>query len=265
MKIFEILDEENSLSIGVLLYYEKSHTYIIELSETLDEWSAPLLFTRFIREKSYTIPRDVSLMWVKERVIPSGRQNLGSILSNHRLKDYDEMKFLELSQGRCSQDSLYIRKIEVLPDYALKRAEKNLLECVPLEGTDILCFFADGITKKIDLKKLKKHDDIQKVISNRVLFQSCTLGVGGYYITFNDSIDIGRDFLYDAGATIPISLSDLSLFVQKNVLDTTRACETLECSRQNLAYLVKQDQLTPLQENLKGNIFLKGDILRNSW
>ena len=265
MKIFEIFDEENSLSIGALLYYEKSHTYIIELCEKLDKWTAPLLFTRFIIDKRYTIPRDVGLMWVKERVIPSGRQNLGSILSNHRLKNYDEMKFLELSQGRCSQDSLCIRKIDVLPDYALKRAGKNLLDCVPLEEADILCFFADGTTKKVDLKKLKKHDDVQKVISNKALYQSCTLGTGGYYVTFNDSIDIGRDTLYNAGTTIPLSLSDLSLFVQRNVLDTTRACETLECSRQNLAYLVKQDQLTPLQENLKGNIFLKGDVLRNSW
>lgn len=48
----------------------------------------------------------ISLLWARERVIPSGRQNIGSILSNHRLKGYDEMKLLELSEERCSRDSL---------------------------------------------------------------------------------------------------------------------------------------------------------------
>ena len=75
MRIFEIFDEELHLSIGVLLYYDKAHTFIIELQESLDEWTAPLLLTRFIREKSYTIPRDISFLWVKERIIPSTRQN----------------------------------------------------------------------------------------------------------------------------------------------------------------------------------------------
>ena len=33
MKIYEILDEENALSMGVLLYYEREGTCIIELQE----------------------------------------------------------------------------------------------------------------------------------------------------------------------------------------------------------------------------------------
>ena len=40
MKIFKIIDEENDLLSGVLLYYEKSRTAIIELPEYLDEWNA---------------------------------------------------------------------------------------------------------------------------------------------------------------------------------------------------------------------------------
>ena len=51
MKIFKIIDEENDLLSGVLLYYEKSRTAIIELPEYLDEWNAPLLFTGYINKK----------------------------------------------------------------------------------------------------------------------------------------------------------------------------------------------------------------------
>ena len=48
MKIFEIIDAELELSMGVLLYYEKEKTCIIELQEYLDEWTAPLLFTSYV-------------------------------------------------------------------------------------------------------------------------------------------------------------------------------------------------------------------------
>ena len=96
MKIFEINDEADNLFIGNLLYYEKEKTFIIELSDELDEWTAPLLLTSFVKKGIYTIPRDISFLWVQERVIPSGRQNIGSILTHHKLKSYDEMKLLEL-------------------------------------------------------------------------------------------------------------------------------------------------------------------------
>ena len=37
MKIFQIIDEENALLAGILLYYEKAGTCVIELPEYLDE------------------------------------------------------------------------------------------------------------------------------------------------------------------------------------------------------------------------------------
>ena len=56
MKIYEIFDDENKISIGVLLYYEKQRSFIIELQDNLDEWSAPLLLTNFVKKGIYTIP-----------------------------------------------------------------------------------------------------------------------------------------------------------------------------------------------------------------
>lgn len=51
MKIYEIMDSENNLSIGVLQYFEKERACVIELQEYLDEWNAPLLFTSFVKKK----------------------------------------------------------------------------------------------------------------------------------------------------------------------------------------------------------------------
>ena len=68
----------------LLELYEKEKSFIIELTDSLDEWNAPLLFTNLVKKRIYTVPRDLSLLWVKERIIPSGRQNIRDILNNHK-------------------------------------------------------------------------------------------------------------------------------------------------------------------------------------
>lgn len=265
MKIYEILDDENTISIGVLLYYEKQRAFIIELQENLDEWSAPLLMTSFVKKGIYTIPREISFLWVQERVIPSGRQNINDILKRYKLKTYDEMKLLELSDGRCSQDNLYIRRIEELPEYVIARKNKTVVECLVTEENTLLCFFADDTMRKIDLSEHIQVDGVEKILANKELFQSAKVGVGGYSVVFNDSIDIPAAVLYEAGVKIQLKLSDFRAFVQKNVYDTTDSCNMLDCSRQNISYLVKQKQLTPIKEEVKGNLYLKGELINNQW
>lgn len=265
MKIFEIIDEELNKTLGCLLYYEKEKSFIIELVDNLDEWDAPLLLTSFVKENIYTIPRDVSLLWVQERIIPSDRQNISSILSNHRLKEYDEMKLLELADGKCSQDSIYIKKIDSLPGYVKKRGLKNLTDLVVLDDNKLLCFFADGCVKKIDLSAFEQLDSIQKIIKHQQVFASGKIGTGGYCVTFNDSIDIAAYMLYSCKKALPLVSSDFTAFVQKNILDTAESCNCLDCSRQNLAYMVSKGMLNPIKENVKGNLYIKSDVLKNKW
>ncbi len=265
MRIYEILDSENKISIGILQYYEKERSYVIELQDYLDEWSAPLLFTSYVKKKIFTIPRDISFLWVKERVIPSGRQNIASILNTHKLKEYNEMEMLAIANGRCSQDSLYIRKITKLPEYVEKRKQKNLVDCVIGENSMVLCFFEDETVKKISLEHMVHIEGIDKVLRNKALFESGKVGTGGYSLTFNDSIDIPSYVLYEAKENLPIRKSDFDLFVQKNVFDTTDICDILECTRQNVAYMIKRQMILPIKEEVKGNLYLKGDVLRNRW
>jgi len=265
MKIYKIFDEELDLFIGTLLYYEKAEDYIIELSDSLDEWTAPLLLTSYVKKGIFTIPREISFLWVKERIIPSGRQNIGAILDNHKMKQYSELPFLELSGGRCSQDHLFIKRVNELPDYVVDRAQRNVRECVVLSENTLLCFFAGEITKKVNLEKLAQIKDVNKILRSPLLIQSCKVATGGYSITFNDSIDIPASVLYEYGELVPLDLKDFITFVQCNILDTSDVCDTLACSRQNVSYLVKQEQLTPIKKEVKGNLYTKGDVLRNKW
>ena len=268
MKIFEILDEEAVKEIGTLLYYEKSYTCVIELRDDLDEWTAPLLFAGLVKKGIYTIPRELSILWVRERVIPSGRQNIGAILSQHKLREYDEMKFLELSQGRCSQDPLCVQASSTLPEYVAQRMRRNLTECIPCKDRSLLCFFADDTIRKVNLGSLCGRDtdaEIEKILKNERLFQSAAITAGGYSVTFDDAIDLPAAVLYRSGENIPLQPGDFRSFIQKNVPDTTESCALLGCSRQNLSYLVSQGQVEPVKKDVKGSLFLKGDILRKMW
>lgn len=265
MKIYEIMDEELACRLGVLLYYDKSQTFLIELEEYLDEWTAPLLFSGFVKRKQYTIPRDISLLWVRERIIPPSRQNIAMILKTHHLKEYDEMKFLELSGGRCAQDALYIRKLTQLPHYVQERQKRNLKECCALSRNVILCIFADGSVQRVDLSSMKDTSGIDKILRNESLFASVCVGTGGYYATFADSIDISADMLYKTGKKIGLSAGELYMVMKRELMDTTEACDLLQNSRQNLSYLAKQKRLLPVKEGVRGNLYLKGDVIKNTW
>ena len=248
----------------------------------------------YVKNKVYTIPRDVSALWVRGRVIPSGRQNISDILKVHHLKEYDEMKFLEISEGRCSQDEMYIRQLDKLPEFVVERQQKNLSECVILGAYEIVTEKLNRetvyktVTRKFDVSELKMLVDVvqaskfiskkdseaqpidrlaglDKVLENDRLYRSGKLGTGGYFVTFNDSIDVPTDILYESGEKVPLGLEDFKTFVRHNIIDTTESCEMLECSRQNISYMVNQGQMSVVKEDVRGNLYLKGEVLSNRW
>lgn len=270
MKICAICDEglKKKNSIGYLFYYEKSHRFIMELEECLDEWEAPLLFTAYVKKNIYTIPAEVSERWVRERIIPSGRQNIGMILKNHKMKEYDEMKLLQLSKGRSSQDACYIKEIEKeeVPQEIWNRMKDNVTECFLSEGTNLICFFRDNSVRKIDLQNLVgTNGKMEWILRNEQVMQSVKVGVGGYSIVFNDSVEIGKQILLEKGIRLGVTAQDFLCFVQKNLLDSTETCERLQCTKQNLTYLIKKKKLQPVHAGLQENLFSRGNVEKNMW
>ncbi len=267
MKSYAIYDEDlnRTAAIGYLFYYEKAASFIIELCKDLDEWDAPLLFQGLVRKGIYTVSKDISLLWVRERVIPSGRQNIGSILKNHKLKEYSEVALLCLSKGRCSQDSCYIEEVseEAIPENIKDRRRKNVLECFPTEGKQLVCMFKDNTVRKVDLAKLvDKYKDVSYVLKNKELLDSVKVGIGGYSVSFNESIEIQTSDLRTSGLLLPLTANDFFSFVRRNVVDATDACDMLQCSRQNLSYLVKERKITPIIYGTKENLYVKGELER---
>ena len=140
-----------------------------------------------------------------------------------------------------------------------------MVDLVVCDGWKILCFFENDIVKRVDMTELSYVDGISKIINNKKLYQSCKVGTGGYSITFGDAIDISSSILYEHGDILPISRNDFICFARNNLLDTSECCELLECSRQNVSYMIRHEQLNPIKEDIKGNLYLKGEVVKNMW
>jgi hypothetical protein len=60
------------------------------------------------------------------------------------------------------------------------------------------------------------------------------------------------------------SKEELSNFIASEIVNTSEACELLNCSRQNLDRLVKLGTLVPIKVYSTSKLFFKSDILERA-
>ena len=113
MRIFAIKDDTLSQEIvlGYLIYYENAKAFYIELPDDADPWETPLLLSSFVKRGERSVSSYWSRLWVQQRIIPRDRQNIGQVLKENGLKEYDEFQLLMLTMGRCAQDECYLEEI----------------------------------------------------------------------------------------------------------------------------------------------------------
>lgn len=270
MRVFAIKDEldKTEKDLAYLLYYEKEKRFYIELPEEADVWETPLLLSSFLKRGEKTVNSYWSLMWVRQRIIPSDRQNLGQVLKENNLKDYDEFELLLAGNGRCAQDDYYLNEIseERLLQQFGERYEKRIEDIVPLQNGELLVFFRNGKLKKVDVKKIADNNlQFTAIMKNENLFSSVSIQPGGYGIYWNDRVVLADYLLYDMGSEIALSIDDFRSFVSHRVIGTADAMELLSCTRQNMNDLIKRGKLTPIKKEQKNTLFLKSEILQRNW
>lgn len=99
-------------TVGYLYYDEKLREYEIEIPKTVRSCEAPFIIADFIKRKQYRIGKEWSYRWVRQRVTPPERQNIGQILKANQMTEYDEFQFLIKNEGRSCQDECYIVKLD---------------------------------------------------------------------------------------------------------------------------------------------------------
>lgn len=268
MKLFAIKsDSTGDKALGYLLYYEKAKQFYIELPDNADEWETPLLLSSFVKRGKLSVDPYWSLEWVRQRIIPPDRQNIGSILRDNRLSEYDEYKLLVLAKGRCAQDDCYIEPFdeEELPAEIKQRLHYRVEEIVPIEDGEMLVFFRDGSLKRCDVKPLSRDKRFLPVMNDPALFSAARVQTDGCGITWGENLNIDSRTLYDNGIGIPLSLSEFKSFACSCIVDTDEAAKLLDCSRQNVSDLVKRGKLHPLRTSASGYLFLLSEIRQRLW
>ncbi|MCD8120340.1 MAG: helix-turn-helix domain-containing protein [Lachnospiraceae bacterium] len=145
MRIFAIRDDYIPEDTGMprkdlawLFYYEREKMFFTELPDDADPWETPLLLSSFAERGEKTVGSYWSLRWVQQRIVPPDRQNIGMILRDNGLREYDEFGLLMLAMGRCAQDDCYLTEIKEadLPESVRRRFLKRVEDVVPLSQSE---------------------------------------------------------------------------------------------------------------------------------
>ena len=270
MKIFAVRDEtaETRKDLAYLFYYETEKCFYIELPENADPWETPLLLDSFARQGVKTVDTCRSRLWVQQRIVPADRQNLGQILRDNGLKEYDEFELLTLAMGRCAQDDYFLVPInwDDLPAEIQDRFRTRIDDLLPLDSFCLLVFFRDGAVKKCSLKACFEQDAaFAPLLRKPEAFFAVRMLTGGYGASWDIRMTVSDSTLYRIGETVPLTAADFRNFAVQRVVNAAEAAEILNCSRQNIQDLAKRNKLHPIKTSERNTLYLKSEVLRRSW
>ncbi len=270
MKIFAIRDESARVQkdLAWLLYYEMEKRFYIELPDDADEWETPLLLASFVKKGERTVNSYWSRVWVQQRIVPTDRQNIGQVLKDNGLKEYDEFELLLLSMGRCAQDDYYLvpLKEQELPPQIQGRFEERIEDVISLGRNTLLVFFRDGMIRKCDLTVwFRDHSRFSILVKREDLFDSVQVETGGHGVAWDENLSIPDYILHWYGEAVPLVTEDFRAFAAQRIITAGEAAEILNCSRQNINDLIKRGRLHPVKVTSKSTLLLKSEVLRRNW
>ena len=130
MRIFAIVDasRRKTTPCGYLFYEEDTDQFSIELAEGVDSRDMPAILGLLAEKGVRTIDDTWTRRWIQERIPPSSRQNIGQILREGNLSEYDELALLLAAQGQSAQDDFVLRDVTESERRALIDCEKHVGE-----------------------------------------------------------------------------------------------------------------------------------------
>ena len=266
MKIFAIQNEKDlpKRDLAYLFYYEREKEFYIELPEDADPWDTPLILSSFASKGKWTVDSKWSHEWVRQRIIPYERQNIGRVLKDNKLKEYDEFALLMKGNGRCAQDDCFIKETEFdrLPHDIQERLNGGVTDTLPLDGTKMLVFFGNDEVKEYDFTGyFSEHKRFDVLLKHPDLFVNVKVLPGGRGLSWDCNLELLLYEFLDAGEKLPLRLEFFTEYLKRNTVNTAEAQELLHCSRQYISEMVKAGKLAPVKSSDKSTLFLKRDIL----
>lgn len=91
--------------------FSTGDTLKVKLVDNLDLFNVPIDFHMGYIKGQREFEGKTVFNWVKDRVIPPGRQNIGDILDQVGIKEYDELAIFLYAKGKFTQDTFRIEEI----------------------------------------------------------------------------------------------------------------------------------------------------------
>ena len=266
MRLYRLRDGANEAA-GTLAYlecYERPRAYFFELAPDADAWDLPFILHEFAQRGMRTIDATWSRRWVESRLVPPERQNLGEVLRTNGLETYDELRLLELTGGRCSQDACYLVPAgsEQPSAWYGQRVASRLADVYAIGGFGLLSVFGDGEVRVCSARELLGgRRPFARVLSDEAVFARVALQAGGHGAQWGEALAAPCAELREAGTLLPLDPDDLRSLIGQSVCDTAEAAQMLGCSRQNVSDLVRRGKLPVLKAGPRGTLFLRADVL----
>ena len=266
MEIYALHDETNegSRTLAYLECYDRLHAFYFELPPDADPWDLPFILHEYARRGQHTIDAAWSATWVRSRLVPPERQNLGEVLSENGLTEYDELRLLRLTEGRCSQDGCYLVPASraELPSWYLERERRRMTDVYALGNQRLLATFRDGRVSLCDMRPLlEAKRPFARVLADESVFARVSLEAGGHGARWGETLAVPADEIRASGQDLPLGAADVRGLARQAVCDSAEAANLLGCTRQNISDLVRRGKLTPLKSDSRGALFLRADLL----
>ena len=274
MKAYAIRDAsiDKERDLAWLLYYEEERAFHIEICDDVDEWDVPLILSSFVRRGKRALDPYWSRMWVEQRIVPPDRQNLGMILKETGLQEYDEHKLLVLADGRCAQDECFIKPLKAgsLPPELVRRLGLTL-SCVLARPDHTLLFFRDGLITGITDSALSDpavwepfHSSRESLSRRLELYRerlsALTLQPGGHGVILGEDRYLSADTLRERSTALPVTTQDFKAYIRQELIDTASAAALMGCTRQNIQDLVRRGKLRPVVTLTNNFLFLRSEL-----
>ncbi len=266
MKICKIIDESKaSVTLGYLLCFDHGASFSVELSDTLTAETSPLFFESFVRKGLLTVDPIWSERWVRSRIVPEDRQNLGSVLRDNGLREYDLFRLLMLGRGRCAQDDCAVIPADMaeLPVWLTARRQRKLDYAMIVGDREILSIFRDGTIWRVDpLAEGLSTGSLARICERNDLMLQMRIVPGGLGVKWQGDIVLTAEQLYGRGTKLPVSHVELDRMIKYYIMLTPDVCSELDCSRQYIDKKVRDGSLQTLRDESSGRLYTASEVAK---
>ena len=234
--------------IGYVLFHGDQKEFSIELDEKLSLSDVPIFFETFVKNRTFTITDHFARKWVDQRIVPKNRQNLGMILKEAGLNEYDPYALLLWGGGSSSQDDCCIircdEKNAIFPAWFTDRLGEKIIYLCPLSNGRALVSLKNGMLYLIYIKDPK----------------NAYISAGGNAILNNGKQVFQNTEIKEQGTALPLTMQDLMDIISDEVVPPKTAESLLSCSRQNLNYLTSRGIITNILSDTSHRLYWRHEL-----